>query len=372
MLKRIIIFIAAMSINNAYSGTEGEYSKDNAVASIKSSGKIVEFSIGSSIDMHMCEISGTAVMIDVNRAAYTSNDPEDKCTVLLTLGGEILKVTTNSCESYCGMGAIGSMDGLYRNKIVKPSSSTVDSGTAPIPAPFTSDAAGRISRHFTPEVNDQMAAELNAAGRGTLKADEIYGRYVAWMFNQEGYSADLTIRAFISGKEAGYGSAILAKETGLDIIIAAILNRVPESVNAYIRSGVVSEETLGRNVKRSQTPADQILVIPPLVGWKGIPGPLSTSRINITSVLGSDLEEYNGYILTTPNSGIVYILGRSEDFDEKTLNLFSQVKDERAVIKISATFNEHEDVIAYGDHLTYFADRSQSIYIAFPKPLKSY
>lgn len=114
MLKKVFFYIAVMGINNAYAETANEYSKDNAIASIKASGQAVEFSINSSVDMHVCEISGTAVMVDAQRAAYTSSDPEDKCTVLLGLDGDMLKVTTRSCESYCGLSAQGSLDGLYK------------------------------------------------------------------------------------------------------------------------------------------------------------------------------------------------------------------------------------------------------------------
>lgn len=151
MLKKVIIFIAAMSINNVYSDTRGEYSKSNAVASIKSSGKVVAFIINSSVDMHACEISGAAVMIDAHRAAYTSNDPKDKCTVLLTLGGDKLKVTTNSCESYCGLSAQGSMDGLYK--------------VAEASRPTPQGLEGAVAEGFA------KAAE-NANARGAIMVDQ--------------------------------------------------------------------------------------------------------------------------------------------------------------------------------------------------------
>jgi hypothetical protein len=264
------------------------------------------------------------------------------------------------------------MDGLYKNKIAKSAPSTANSGAASGPAPFTPDAAGRISRHFTPEVSEQMTAEIDAAGRGTLNATEIYGRYVAWMFNQEGYSADLTIRAFISEKGTGYGSAVLAKETGLDVIISAIINRVPEAVGAYIRSGVLSEETLVKYAAKSQSPENHALIIPAIEGWKASPNPLSTEAYRMSMRAGSYDELYKDYIVAENGGDQVFILGRVEDFDEKTLSLFSNAKKAREAVTIDATFNEYEGVIDGAREETYFADRSSPIVITFPKPLNSY
>lgn len=114
MLKSSLLIVASIGITCAYAGTTNEYSKENGVASIKPMGQLMEFFINSSVDMHACEISGVATMIDANRAAYISDDSEEKCTVLLSLDRDLLKVTTRSCESYCGLSAQGSMDGLYK------------------------------------------------------------------------------------------------------------------------------------------------------------------------------------------------------------------------------------------------------------------
>ena len=80
----------------------------------------IAFAINSSVDMHVCDMGGDepliAKVVDGNRAAWTSEDKTETCVVLLTFTPTSVKVTTKDCDSYCGMNAVGSMDGVYKRK----------------------------------------------------------------------------------------------------------------------------------------------------------------------------------------------------------------------------------------------------------------
>ncbi len=53
-------------------------------------------------------------MSNANTAVYKSTDNSVHCIATLTFAGNKLKVKTQECDSSCGMGAVGSMDGTYR------------------------------------------------------------------------------------------------------------------------------------------------------------------------------------------------------------------------------------------------------------------
>ena len=92
----------------------GEYVRENAAVDVKQNGKAIDFSINSVVGQHPCNLEGTAVLIDANRAAYTPKDKSDKCVAILKFVFGGLTVMTKDCEGYCGLNAAGSMDGNYK------------------------------------------------------------------------------------------------------------------------------------------------------------------------------------------------------------------------------------------------------------------
>lgn len=118
-MKKVLIGLTVFVATNVFADVSGDYVKKNAGVDVKQQGKAVEFSISSSVGQNVCNLEGTAVMIDANRAAYTPEDKSDKCVAVLNFVGNGLKVTTKDCDEYCGLNAGGSMDGSYQKKITK-------------------------------------------------------------------------------------------------------------------------------------------------------------------------------------------------------------------------------------------------------------
>ena len=97
----------------------GAYSKTNGEILIAQDGGQAAFYINSVVDMHPCQVGSdeepeVANIVDEHRAVWTSEDAEDRCVILLTFSPSMVTVKTKDCDSYCGMNAIGSMDGSYQ------------------------------------------------------------------------------------------------------------------------------------------------------------------------------------------------------------------------------------------------------------------
>lgn len=111
-----IIFAALLMFSAC--GYAATYEKNNATLEARpvNGGKGgVEFSINSNNEGTACNIDGVATTIDSHRAAYTPDDKSDLCVVLLDFNKNgSAKVTTKDCNSYCGLQAEGTMDGLYK------------------------------------------------------------------------------------------------------------------------------------------------------------------------------------------------------------------------------------------------------------------
>ncbi len=118
-MRKLFVVLILLIATNAFADFSGEYVKKNGVVDVTQKDKMIQFSINSSVEQHACNLEGTAVLIDKNRAAYTSNDNTDKCVTVLTFSKNGLKVTTKDCDSYCGLNAAGSMDGAYKKKASK-------------------------------------------------------------------------------------------------------------------------------------------------------------------------------------------------------------------------------------------------------------
>jgi len=124
-MKKILIGLTFLVATNVFADVSGEYIKKNGVVELKQQGKTVEFSINSSVGQNVCNLEGTAVMINANRADYTPEDKSDKCVAVLNFSGSGLKVTTKGCDEYCGLNAGGSMDGSYQKKITRNTNNSV-------------------------------------------------------------------------------------------------------------------------------------------------------------------------------------------------------------------------------------------------------
>lgn len=254
MLNRIVVCIAAMCINNAYANTPSEYSKDNAVISIKGSGDAVAFSINSSVDMHACEISELATIIDDSRALYTSSDPEEKCTVLLTIGEDTLKVTTKSCDSYCGQNAIGSMDGLYRSSIAKYAPAARIYGASPssdLPMADINDESAEIIEQNWNAREPAFQSEIALLGQTDPDRGVALVKYLNVAFSESGYSLDKTFNTW-SQKVLGPppGAAMYPElyhfgvRFGFVAILAHLTEMGPTGFNKIQSSGVFSGSTI--------------------------------------------------------------------------------------------------------------------------------
>lgn len=94
---------------------KAKYKKDDGTTEVEVVGKEVRFDIKSGRGDKTCGMDGTALMIDATRAEYHPKDKDDKCVVQLKFSDGRLEVNTDECDrNYCGMGAEGSMDGLYK------------------------------------------------------------------------------------------------------------------------------------------------------------------------------------------------------------------------------------------------------------------
>lgn len=252
MLKKVMISLAFVGVSNVYASTAAEYLKDNAAISVRASGNAVAFNINSSVDMHACEISEIATMIDDSRAAYTSSDPEDKCTVLLTLTDDALKVTTQACESYCGMGAVGSMDGLYKRSASQSAPVNIASGGGEVSnlpmADINAESAELIQSNWDARV-PAFQSEMALLSQSDPDRGVALVKYLNVAFSESGYSLDKTFNIW-SQKALGPGAAMYPElhhfgvRFGFVDILAYLTEMGPAGFNKIKSSGVFSESTI--------------------------------------------------------------------------------------------------------------------------------
>lgn len=116
MKMAIFVVMLVFSAMAQADGVSGRYVGYDMVAGIAEQQDGIAFEISSNVDQSACSIDGVAKPIDGARAVFSPADPGDKCVVVLTFTTDSLKVTTKDCDGYCGMGAEGSMDGVYMKK----------------------------------------------------------------------------------------------------------------------------------------------------------------------------------------------------------------------------------------------------------------
>ena len=119
MMKNITIaFILVTSVSLAHAG---EYVKRNGILSLSPRGEIAEFNINDSHgDTSICEVYGEAISIGAEkglRNQWVYSDKESMCTVVISeKQNGTMQVITDKCDNYCGVSAIGAMDGKYKKK----------------------------------------------------------------------------------------------------------------------------------------------------------------------------------------------------------------------------------------------------------------
>lgn len=73
------------------------------------------FSINTGVDMHACNVEGTANVVANTKGHTTLQWQEGQCKITLKWGQTNVKVTADEeCNSYCGMNAGNSLSGTYK------------------------------------------------------------------------------------------------------------------------------------------------------------------------------------------------------------------------------------------------------------------
>ncbi|EOC0265345.1 acyl-CoA dehydrogenase [Cronobacter dublinensis] len=119
-MKKIISFLFIAS--SATFAHAGEYVKSNGILSLSAKNGSAEFSINASHGdaSGVCNMEGVAESVGAkadqqNRWVYS--DSSSACVAVISeLKDRTVNVMTRSCENYCGVSAVGSMDGKYRKK----------------------------------------------------------------------------------------------------------------------------------------------------------------------------------------------------------------------------------------------------------------
>lgn len=116
MNKYIVFFLMLIGL----SAHADDYRKNNGILSIFTESEYVKFNINASHGdgYGICEIGGEAISIGAEkelRNQWVYSDKTSECAVVISeLKDGNMRVITDSCDSYCGVSAIGSLDGHYR------------------------------------------------------------------------------------------------------------------------------------------------------------------------------------------------------------------------------------------------------------------
>ncbi|EDX6464932.1 TPA: acyl-CoA dehydrogenase [Salmonella enterica] len=99
-----------------------EYIKSNGALSLSTGNGTAEFSINASHGnaSGVCNMEGIAESVGAGieqRNRWVFSDSSSACVAVISeLKDGSISVMTRSCENYCGVSAIGSMDGKYRKE----------------------------------------------------------------------------------------------------------------------------------------------------------------------------------------------------------------------------------------------------------------
>lgn len=119
MKKIVLTLVLVVSLPFAYAG---EYVKRDGVLSILSGNGTAKFSINASHGdaSGVCNMEGIAESVEAgagqqNRWVYS--DSSSACVAVISEANDgSVNVITRSCDNYCGVSAVGSMDGKFKRK----------------------------------------------------------------------------------------------------------------------------------------------------------------------------------------------------------------------------------------------------------------
>lgn len=116
------VILATLLLSTSSLATAAEYVKPNGALTLTAGGNGVEFNINAASKdaSGICNMEGSAQSISVGenqKHRWLYNDTSSQCVAVITeqSNGKIA-VMTKGCEGYCGMTAVGAMDGIYRKK----------------------------------------------------------------------------------------------------------------------------------------------------------------------------------------------------------------------------------------------------------------
>jgi uncharacterized low-complexity protein len=119
-MKRVIL--ATLLLSASALATAAEYVSPNGSLSLAVGGNGVEFSINAASKdaSGICNMDGSAQSIGAGESQkhrWVYNDTSSQCVAVISEqnSGKVA-VMTKGCEGYCGMTAVGAMDGIYRKK----------------------------------------------------------------------------------------------------------------------------------------------------------------------------------------------------------------------------------------------------------------
>ncbi|EAA8812189.1 acyl-CoA dehydrogenase [Salmonella enterica subsp. enterica serovar Agama] len=119
MNKVIVAFLMIINLSVAHAD---EYVKRNGALSLFLNNGTAEFNINTSNGnaSGVCNIDDTARAVSAaegQRNRWVYSDSSSACVAVISeLNDGSVNVMTRSCENYCGISAVGSMDGKYRIK----------------------------------------------------------------------------------------------------------------------------------------------------------------------------------------------------------------------------------------------------------------
>lgn len=119
MKKIVLTLLLASSSTMAHAG---EYVKQNGYLSLSTENGTAEFNINASHGnaSGVCNMEGVAERVGAGagqRNRWVYSDSSSACVAVISeLKDGSVNVMTRSCENYCGISAIGSMDGKYRKE----------------------------------------------------------------------------------------------------------------------------------------------------------------------------------------------------------------------------------------------------------------
>lgn len=119
-MKRVIL--ATLLSSTSALATAADYVKPNGTLTLAAGGNEVEFSINAATKdaSGICNMEGSAQSISAGenqKHRWVYNDNSSQCVAVISEqnSGKV-KVMTKGCEGYCGMTAVGAMDGIYGKK----------------------------------------------------------------------------------------------------------------------------------------------------------------------------------------------------------------------------------------------------------------